>query len=286
MKKLLFVAAIIFVYFAAFGKDASNDFGKEYKKALDQAKVKHENEYPVFSQKGGMLRPLDHSFYFRTDDEWTGFSTIFLGYRFAPAEYFNIAVEGGVGLPQIYLASMILHLKIYESPNKIFFTGLRGRIAYKYQNAEKFMFAKSGNGEYGYLGFGKDYLTIENRHSINIAADFTVAFRVGKYKEQCLYYTVFPKVDFDLTGGPIYVLFCPVMTGYEVRFGKFMEWSFAAEAGYTFPIPWGSVPAGKWINFPSLANVGVHYRFGQDKFYWKENREKIKQEVREKLGKK
>jgi hypothetical protein len=68
------------------------------------------------------------------------------------------------------------------------------------------------------------------------------------------------------------------MIGYEVRFGQNMEWSFATEAGYTFPIPWGSIPDGEWINFPSLANISVNYRFG-DKFYSKQNREKIYNET-------
>ena len=248
--------------------------------AVEKAKVIHETEYPVFSQKSGMLRPLDHSFYFRTDDEWTGFSTIFLGYRFGAAEYFNIAVEGGIGLPQVYIASMIFHFKIYETPNKLFFMGLRARLGYKFQNAEKVMYSydKDGNS-LGYMGFGKDYLTIENRHSLFFAADLTAAFRIGRLKNQAVYYTIFPKLDFDLQGGQTYFLFCPVMIGYEVRFGKRFAWSFAVEGGYTIPIPWGSVPDGKWINFPSLANVSVNYRFG-DKFYYKENQEKIREKAR------
>ncbi|HOV14673.1 MAG TPA: hypothetical protein PK771_10345 [Spirochaetota bacterium] len=260
MKKSCVLIWLLGLLFSLYAEDA--DFKKVY---LD-AKLKHENEYPVFSQKGGMLRPLDHSFYFRTDDEWTGFSTIYLGYRFAPAEYFNFAIEGGVGLPQLYQANILLHFKIYETPNKFFFMGLRARGGYMYRHADKSMFFVGVNNESGYMGFGKDYYTIENRHSIYFATDLTVALRFGKYKEQCVYYTIYPKFDFDLFGGPTYILFAPVMTGYEVRFGKFMEWSFAAEFGYAFPLPWGSVPDGKWINFPSLANVGLHYRFG-DKFY-------------------
>lgn len=248
--------------------------------ALEKAKYEYENDYPVFSQKGGMLRPLDHSFYFRTDDEWTGFSTIFLGYRFAPAEYFNFSIEGGIGLPQLYIASVILHLKMYENPNKMFFMGLRGRIGYKYQHADAVMFSYDADtGEsLGYMGLGRDYLTIQNRHSFYFAVDFTVALRFGRLKNHCLYYTIFPKVDFNLQGGMPHILFCPVMAGYEVRFGPRMDWSFAVEAGYTFPIPWNSVPHGEWINFPSLANVSVNFRFG-DKFYMKENKNRIYNEA-------
>ena len=47
--------------------------------------------------KGWYVKTTRPLVYFRTDDEWTGFSTIALGYRFAPAEYFNFAIEGGVG---------------------------------------------------------------------------------------------------------------------------------------------------------------------------------------------
>jgi hypothetical protein len=240
------------------------------KKVLEYEKerVIYDNEHPVFLQKGGMLRQMSHSFYFRTDDEWTGFSTVFLGYRFGVTDYFNIAVEGGAGLPQVYIASIILHFKIFESNNKLFFIGLRGRMGYKFQNAEKFMFAvdKDGN-DTGYLGFGKNYLTIQNRHSFYIAPDLTIAFRFGRTRNNCLYYTIFPKVDFNLAeASRPYVFFCPVMIGYEARFGQDSGWSFAAEAGYTFPLPWGSVPDGEWVNFPSLANVSVNYRFG-DKNY-------------------
>jgi hypothetical protein len=249
--------------------------------ALEKAKVIHENEYPVFSQKGGMLRPGDNSFYFRTDDEWTGFSTVFLGYRYGVAEYFNIALEAGVGLPQVYIVSVLLHFKIYETPNRLFFMGLRARLGYKFQNAESLMnsYAKDGTN-LGYLGLGKDYLTITNRHSIYFAADLTAAFRLGRLKNQAVYYTIFPKLDFDLQGGQTYFLFCPVMIGYEVRFGTKFEWSFAVEGGYTFPLPWGAVPDGKWVNFPSLANVSVNYRFG-DKFYYKENRQRIMEKAKE-----
>jgi hypothetical protein len=247
--------------------------------ALEKAKVIHENEYPVFSQKSGMLRPGDHSFYFRTDDEWTGFSTVFLGYRYGVAEYFNIAFEAGVGLPQVYIVSALLHFKIYETPNKLFFMGLRARLGYKFQNAESFMYSYDKDGKsLGYLALGKDYLTIQNRHSLYFAADLTAAFRLGRLKNQAIYYTIFPKLDFDLQGGQTYFLFCPVMIGYEVRFGKKFDWSFAVEGGYSFPLPWGSVPDGKWVNFPSLANVSVNYRFG-DKFYYKENLEKIRNEA-------
>jgi hypothetical protein len=244
--------------------------------ALEKAKVIHENEQPVFSQKSGMLRPGDNSFYFRTDDEWTGFSTIFLGYRYGVTDYFNVAVEAGAGLPQVYIVSMLFHFKIYETPNKFFFMGLRARIGYKFQNAEKFMYAYDKDGvSTGYMGLGKDYLTIQNRHSFYFAADLTAAFRLGRLKNQAIYYTIFPKLDFDLQGGQTYVMFCPVMIGYEVRFGAKFEWSFAVEGGYAFPIPWGSIPDGKWVNFPSLANVSVNYRFG-DKFYYKENQQKIR----------
>ncbi len=261
MKKILtlFYVFVVFLIYA----DNSGDFKKIY---LEE-KLKRENEYPVFSQKGGMLRPMDHSFYFRTDDEWTGFSTIYLGYRFAPTEYFNFALEGGIGLLHLYQANALFYLKIYETPGKFFFIGLRGRLGYSYRHADKIFFLKDPEGkDIGFLGFGKDYYTVEDRHSFYFATDLTVALRFGKYKEHCVYYSIYPKVDFALNGGDTWVLFSPVMTGYEVRFGKFMEWSFPAEFGYSFPIPWNSVPEGKWINFPSLANVGIHYRFG-DKFY-------------------
>lgn len=258
MKKYVTFYFLIFFVFSFYGED--------FKKVYLDAKLQYENQYPVFSQKGGMLRPMEHSFYFRTDDEWTGFSTIYLGYRFAPSEYFNFAVEGGVGLLQLYQANLLFYFKIYETPGKFFFMGLRGRMGYSYRHADQSMYFKGVNDEMGYMGLGKDYYTVENRHSFYFATDLTIAVRIGKYKEHCLYYTIYPKVDFSLNGGDTYILFSPVMAGYEVRFGRFMEWSFAVEAGYSFPIPWGSIPDGKWINFPSLANVGVHYRFG-DKFY-------------------
>ncbi|OHD05772.1 MAG: hypothetical protein A2086_13300 [Spirochaetes bacterium GWD1_27_9] len=276
MKNLIVLLCIFCVYLSFAGTDKDDEFEKEYKKALKERKVKYENENPVFSQKGGMLIKGDHSFYFRTDDEWTGFSTVFLGYRYAVTEYFNIGIEGGASLlPHVYLANLLLHFKIYETPNKFFFMGLRGRFGYKYQDTLDSLIDK----EKGFLQFGKDYLTIKNRHSIYFATDLTVAIRFGVLKEHCIYYSIFPKVDFDLFSTSIYVLFSPVMVGYEVRFGTNMEWSFAIESGYTFPIPWGSVPDGKWINFPSLANVGLHYRFG-DKFYSKKTLEKIRKDLK------
>jgi len=226
----------------------------------ESKKVAYEKNNPVFLQKGGMLRPLSHSFYFRTDDEWTGFSTIFLGYRFAPNEYFNFSIEGGIGLPQLYMANVLLHFKIFETSNRIFFLGLRARFGYKYQHVEDFMNIRDKDGvNLGYLGFGQNYLTIQDKHSLYFATDLTAAVRFGRMQAQCVYYTIFPKVDFNLRTGDADVLFSPVMIGYEVRFGRYMEWSFAVEGGYAFPLPWGSIPDGEWINFPSLANVSVNY---------------------------
>jgi len=232
-----------------------------------EQKIKHELESVVFLQKAGMLRPQDHSFYFRTDDEWTGFSTIFLGYRYGVNEYFNIAFEGGAGLPQVYLANLLLHFKIFESKNRYFFLGTRIRMGYKYQDADPVMFVKNDNNDMGYMGLGKDYLTIEDRHSFYFATDLTAAVRFGKYRDHSFYYTIYPKVDFNLQKPEVWVLFAPIMFGYEARFGRYMEWTFAVEAGYSFPLPWGSIPDGKWINFPSLANVSLNYRFG-DTFYY------------------
>lgn len=226
----------------------------------ESKKVVYEKNNPVFLQKGGMLRPLSHSFYFRTDDEWTGFSTIFLGYRFAPNEYFNFSIEGGVGLPQLYMANILLHFKLFETENRIFFLGLRARFGYKYQHTEDFMNIRDKDGvNLGYLGFGDKYLTIQDKHSLYFATDLTAAIRFGRLQAQSVYYTIFPKVDFNLRTGDADVLFSPVMIGYEVRFGRYMEWSFAVEGGYAFPLPWGSIPDGEWINFPSLANVSVNY---------------------------
>lgn len=250
MKRFIFVFLMICVKIAA---DTSDD-------DFDKAKVKYENSSPVFSQKSGMLRPGDHSFYFRTDDEWTGFSTCFLGYRYALTDYFNIAVEGGASiLPHVYLANVLLHFKMYESPGKTFFSGVRARFGYKYQNHDL-----------SYLQLGDRYLVILERHSLYFAADFTAALRFGRWKEHALYYTVYPKIEINLLKPERpYILFAPVNFGYEIRFGRYLDWSFAVESGYAFPVPWGSVPEGEWVNFPSLANVGVHYRFGNKPDYKK-----------------
>jgi hypothetical protein len=232
--------------------------------SFKEAQKAHENNNPVFMQKGGMMRTGEHAFYIRTNDEWTGFTTLLTGYRYAPNEYFNIAVEGGASvIPHVYIAAAVFHFKIFESPKKLFFLGLRQHLGYKYQDSD---FST-------WTWLGDNYLTLK-RNGFYLISDLTASFRFGPYRRFAVYYTVYPRLDFDFFNlkEPVYFLFSPGMLGFEVRFPKNnFAWSFAAEAGYTMPIPLNGVPAGKWVNFPSLANISFNYRFG-DKFYSKANR--------------
>lgn len=266
MRKILFITTLLCLcsgWFQVFGENTDDV------PSYEELRQKHERENPVFMQKGGMLRPGEHSFYFRTNDEWTGFSTCFVGYRFGINGIFNIGVEGGISIiPHVYLAAILCHFKLFETKNKLFFIGARLRTGYKYQDSD------FSGGIWPSI-VGDDYLTLK-RNGFYIIPDLTVAFRIGKkYKRLCLYYTIYPRFEFDLVDkeDPVYVLFSPIMAGLEVRFGKYhFGWSFAVEAGYTFPLPWDSIPRGKWVNFPSLANVSLNYKFG-DSFYKKSRNE-------------
>lgn len=266
MKQSIFI--IIFMIFLSFFLYSQDDLSNDPIIKFEFAKMKHESENPAFSQKGGMIRPGEHSFYLSTNDEWTGFSTVMIGYRFGVSKAFNIAVEGGVSvIPHVYLASVLMHFKIFESKNGAFFAGTRIRFGYKYQDND-FSSATFWGG-----AFGEDYLTVK-RNGLYLATDFTVAFRPDpKYRRHCIYYSFYPKLDIDFFDRDMTVIFmfAPVMIGYEVRFPKRgFRWTFAAEAGYVIPIPWNLVPAEKWVNFPCLANVTFSYRIG-DKFYSKKN---------------
>jgi hypothetical protein len=247
----------------------SDETSDNKKQSFKEAQREYETNHPAFMQKGGMMRPGESAFYIRTDDEWTGFSTVIAGYRFAPSEWFNIAAEGGASLvPNVYIAAVVLHFMFFETPNKLFFFGMRQQIGYKYQDSD---FSAPG----WQVIVGKNYLTLK-RNGFYLISDLTASFRFGPYRRFAVYYSIYPRIDFDFFNQdyPIFFLFSPVMVGFEVRFPKrAFGWSFAAEAGYAFPIPWNSIPAGKWVNFPSLANISFNYRFG-DKFYSKENRAK------------
>lgn len=213
-------------------------------------------DQPIFLQKGGLMQPNQHAIYTRTNDEWTGFSTFYFGYRYGVSDAFNIAVEiGASGIPHVYLGGIHFYFRMFESGNKFFFLGLRSRLGYRYQDTDL-------TGELWQPIVGKDYLNLQ-RNGIYFAADLTVALRLGAWKEHNLYYTIYPRLDFDFVDqeDPVHFLFSPGMLGWEFRFGKYLKWSFAVEAGYTFPIPWNSLPQGKWVNFPSLANLGLYYRF-------------------------
>lgn len=211
----------------------------------------------VFSQKGGMLVTGDHSLYLRTNDEWTGFSTFYFGYRYAVSDWFNFAVEGGISaVPHVYLVGLLMYFKFYESPNNRLFIGLRTRSGYKFQNSD---FSTDGWADF----VGEDYLVLY-RHSIYLASDFTISIRFGKEKRYSIYYSIYPRFDFGFAGDvdpQTHFLFSPIVLGYEVRFGKKRRWNFAIEAGYAFPIPWDSIPKTEWVNFPSLANFGFYFRW-------------------------
>ncbi len=212
-------------------------------------------EYPVFVQKGGMMEKGNHALYLRTNDEWTGFSTFYLGYRYAVNEFFNFSIEGGVSaIPHVYLAGIHLHFKFYESPDYTIFIGNRTRFGYKYQDSN---FDPEVWGD----GF-ENYLTVK-RNGIYAAADFTISFRLGNTKRHSLYYSFYPRIDIDFVD-PEYrfiFMFSPIMFGYEYRFGRNYRWNFAIEMGYTFPIPWDHIEYQMWPNFPSLANIILQYRW-------------------------
>ncbi len=271
LKKVFIIISLLLIcYFSysAGNNDQSND-NKDQELDFKKDQMKHESENPVFLHKGGMLRVGEHSFYLRTMDEWTGFSTVYLGYRYGVSKAFNIAIEGAASpIPHVYMANILLHFKLYESPKKFFFLGMRMTFGYKYQDSDFNAWTAFG---------GRDYLYLK-RNGFYFIPDLTVAFRFGKFRQYCLYYTIYPRFDFDLVDkvNPIYILFSPVMAGYEVRFpSSRYDWTFAVEAGYTFPMPWNSIQKGKWVNFPSLANISFNYKFG-DKFYSKKNLEKYK----------
>ena len=209
----------------------------------------------VFSQKGGMLLRGEHSLYLRSNDEWTGFSTFFLGYRYGATDFFQIAFEAGASaIPHVYLGAVLTYWRFYESPNKFLFIGLRTRTGYRYQDSDF-----SPNGP---VSIGNNYLTLR-RNGIYMAFDFTIAFRFGRDRRHTLYYSIYPRIDIDFvdSANRVYVMFSPVMLGYEFRWRRYPNWSFAIEGGYTFPLPWSSIPHGRWPNFPSLGNIGFYRRW-------------------------
>lgn len=210
----------------------------------------------VFSQKGGMLAPDENQVYLRTNDEWTGFSTFYVGYRRGLADIVNPAVEIAASpIPHVYLANLLLYFKLFESKSKRLFIGARTRTGYRYQDSDF-------SSEKWERIVNDNYLTLK-RNGILLALDLTVALRLGIEKRYTIYYTLYPRFDIDLIDerDRVHILFSPIVLGFEFRFRNYRMWSFAVEAGYAFPLPFDSIPKGKWVNFPSLANMGFYYRF-------------------------
>ncbi len=212
-------------------------------------------EPPRFSQKGGILYPGDHSVYLRTNDEWNGFSTFYLGYRYGIHERVNIAVEAAAAaIPHVYIGSLLFYFKLFETNDRFFFAGARTRTGYRYQDSDF-----SDEKWHGIVG--KDYLVLK-RNGVFMALDLTAAIRLGPGKRHALYYTIYPRVDVDFVDDTdrVQLLFSPATIGYEFASRKRDTFSVAVEAGYAFPLPWSSIPAGEWVNFPSLANMGFYFR--------------------------
>jgi hypothetical protein len=202
------------------------------------------DDSPSFSQKGGMLPEGSHSFYLRTNDEFTSFSTFLAGYRYGLTNFFQLAVEGGVGIG-VYIGAVVFHFKIYESPNRFFFIGFRSRNGFKYQDT--------------YINFGNNNVLDDERLGFYFGQDLTFALRFGDNGKMAVYYTLYTLIDTDVQDGPPEVYLSPVHIGFEVRFGKRDRWSFAIETGYFFPI--NDVADTSWVNFPNLGNMGLYYSF-------------------------
>jgi hypothetical protein len=212
-------------------------------------------DLPRFSQKGGTLYQGDHSMYLRTNDEWNGFSTFYLGYRYGIHERVNVAVEAAAAaIPHVYLGSLLFYFKVYETSDRFFFFGARTRTAYRYQDSDF-------SDEKWHKIVGDNYLVLK-RNGILMALDITVALRLGPGRRHAVYYTIYPRVDVDFVDNTdrAQLLFSPITLGYEFASGKHDHFSVAVEAGYAFPLPWNSIPAGQWVNFPSLANLGFYFR--------------------------
>ncbi len=210
----------------------------------------------VFSQKGGMLMPKEHSVFLRTNDEWTGFSTIYLGYRYAVNDWFNVGGEvAASAIPHVYLAAFLMHFKLFESKSGLFFLGAKTHIGYRYQDSD---FSKDP-----WPGIVGDNYLVSHRNGMYFILDLTAAIRFGDFRRFAFYYSIYPRVDVDFVNASdrSQLMFSPGMVGFEFRFRKNPKWSYAVEAGYTMPLPYSSVPAGQWVNFPSLANMGFYYRF-------------------------
>lgn len=213
-------------------------------------------DLPRFSQKGGIHYQGDHSVYLRTNDEWNGFSTFYLGYRYGINEWVNVAVEGAAGgVPHVYIGSLLFYFKFVETADRRFFFGARTRTGYRYQDSDF-------SDEKWHNIVGDNYLVLK-RNGVFGALDITVAVRLGPRKRHALYYTIYPRVDVDFVDDRdrVQFLFSPVTLGYEFASRKRDYFSVAVEAGYAFPVPWDSIPAGGWVNFPSLANMGFYFRF-------------------------
>ncbi len=203
-----------------------------------------------------MLLPGENQVYLRTNDEWTGFSTFYLGYRRGLTEIFSPAFEVAASpIPHVYLASILLYFKLFETDDGRFFIGARTRSGYRYQDSDF-------SGKRWEKIVNKDYLTLK-RNGMLLALDLTVAFRIGAERRFTIYYSVYPRIDIDFVDETdrLQFLFAPTVIGYEFRFRNNRMWSFAIEAGYAFPIPINSIPKGQWVNFPSLANMGFYYRY-------------------------
>lgn len=210
----------------------------------------------VFSQKGGMLLPGEHSVFLRTNDEWTGFSTAYLGYRYAFCNWFNMGFEAAASpIPHVYLASFLMHFKLFESRSGLVFIGAKTHMGYRYQDSDFSTEQWTGI-------VGENYL-VAKRNGMFFVLDLTVALRFGDFRRFAFYYSIYPRVDVDFVDGSdrSQLMFSPGMVGFEFRFRKNPLWSFAVEAGYTMPLPYSSIPEGEWVNFPSLGNMGFYYRF-------------------------
>jgi hypothetical protein len=199
-----------------------------------------------FSQKGGMIPKGAFQIYIRTNDEYTGFTTLIVGFRYGLFDKFQFAVEAGVGI-KVYLIGLLTYTEFVETDSKRFFFGLRTRTGFKFQNT--------------YIKLGKAVLD-EDRLGFYIATDFTTAFRLGEDKRRVFYYTLYPFFDIDIRGKPVEIYFSPIHVGFEFAFKRNPKWSFAYETGYFFPL--NKVPKTSWFNFPNLANVGFYYTFKKD----------------------
>lgn len=153
---------------------------------------------PSFLSPAGVLAPGQHALFVTGDTELTGYPTVGLGWRVGLGGFADAGVEVA-GIDKAFLGRLHGKVRLWESPNRRGFIGLRLRTEFKRHEQDV---------------DPETFRPIDDFGPI-VAPELSVGLRLGEGRQHAVYYATIYYLDVDVRDGyPLEHYYLPALFGY------------------------------------------------------------------------